>query len=76
MRAFDDGRVACSVVPGLGGAGDAMPAPLAKIVLIIGGDDEYTAAGLAVCRGVVGGVGVLPVLLACPRVVGVLLVVE
>ena len=75
MRAFDDGRVACPVMPGSGGAGDAVPAPLAKIVLIIGGDDEYTAAARGHTRGGCGGVA-LPILLACSCVVGVLLVVD
>lgn len=75
MRAFDDGRVACPVMPGSCGAGDAMPTPLAKIVFIVSGYDEYTAAGRVRLRGGSGCV-VLPVLLACPRVVGVLLVVE
>ena len=71
MRAFDDCRVACLVVPDPCGAGDAVPTPRAKIVFIISGDDEYTAMagrGRVPCR-------LLPlVLLAFSLIVGVLVV--
>lgn len=53
MRTFDDCRVACFIVSDPCGSGDAMTTPLAKIVFIICGDDEYTAMawrGRVSCR--------------------------
>ena len=69
MRAFDYRRIACFIVSDPCGAGDTVPTPRAKIVLVICGDDEYTAAARAArlpCW-VGAGVVVLLVLLACLR---------
>ena len=78
MRAFDYRRVACFIVSDPCGVGDAVPTPRAKIVLIICGDDEYTAAARAArlpCR-VGAGVVVLLILLACLRGDAVIVIEE